>query len=66
MVALLVFISFVILLIASVGICMARSPPKGKCILIIYGLITLFMGFLPMVIEGGSLLSVSKVSPEKI
>ena len=66
MVMMLVFLSFVIILIASIGICLAKSPPQSKCFLIVYGSITLLLGFFPMVIQGGSLLAMSRTSPERV
>lgn len=63
---LLVFFTFVILIIAVSGICLVRNPVKGKCPLIIYGMIILFLGFIPMVVEGSGLLALAKISPQEI
>lgn len=65
-VALLVFFSFVILLIVCLGFYLARAKQPSKCVLVTYGLITFFLGFLPMVIEGGSILALSRIQPEQI
>jgi hypothetical protein len=63
---LLVFFSFVILLIATMGIYITRQKSMGYCTLIIFGLISFFLGFIPPIVEGGSMLALSRVEPGTI
>jgi hypothetical protein len=62
----LVFFTFIILIISLFSIGLVKYKTKGKGILIIYGFITFFLGFLPMTIEGGTLLSLGRISPQKL
>jgi hypothetical protein len=61
--ALIVFFSFVILIIAVMGICLVRNPVKGKCVPIMYGIVILCLGFIPMIAEGSAFLGFAEVSP---
>lgn len=65
MVIMLVVISISILTISVLGICIARPKkmPFKRCFLIVFGLISFGLGFLPPVIYGGSMLTLSRVKP---
>ena len=60
------FFFVAIFLIATVGIYIVREQCYDKCLLISFGLISFLFGFIPPLVEGGSLLSLSRIEPEAI
>jgi hypothetical protein len=62
-IAAIIFFSLVIFLIATIGIFIIKSPPHNACVLG-YGILIFFAGFIPMIAQGGALMSVAKIDSE--
>jgi len=64
-IAAIVCFVLIIFIIAFVGICIVRSPPHNACVAF-YGFFVFCFGFIPMLVEGGALMSLEKIPTERI
>ena len=59
----IIFFSLMIFLISVIGMFIIKNPPHNACVAA-YGLLIFFLGFVPMVAQGGALLAVAKVDSQ--
>ena len=61
----IIFFSLIIFLISVIGMFIVKNPPHNACVLA-YGLLIFFLGFIPMVAQGGALMAVAKVDSKTL